>query len=158
LVLLEDQDRGRWDADRIAEGLAHVRQALAAAPPGPYTLQAAIAAVHAAAPSLEATDWTRIVALYDLLLQIAPAPVVELNRAAALAMRDGPQAGLELVEAILARGELQDYPLAHTARAELCRRLGRTADARRSYQQALALASQEPERRLIARRLAALED
>lgn len=158
LVLLEDQDRTLWDPDRIAEGRAYVRRALASGQAGYYTLQAAIAAVHTAAPTLEATDWAQIVALYDLLLQVAPGPVVELNRAAALAMRDGPQAGLEQVEAILARGELHDYPLAHTARAELCRWLGRTSEARRSYRQALDLARQEPERRLIARRLAALED
>ena len=121
---------------------------------GPYTLQAAIAAVHAAAPNFAATDWAQIVALYDLLVQVAPSPVVEINRAVAVAMRDGPAAGLALIDAILARGDLADYHLAHSARADLCRRLGRTAKPEPAYQRALALAQQEPERRFLERRLA----
>jgi RNA polymerase sigma-70 factor (ECF subfamily) len=123
---------------------------------GPYTLQAAIAAVHAEAPTAEATDWTQIVGLYDVLMRADPSPVVELNRAAAVAMRDGPAAGLALVDAILDRGDLGDYHFAHSARADLCRRLGMTADARSSYKRALALTRQEPERRFLERRLAEL--
>jgi RNA polymerase sigma-70 factor, ECF subfamily len=123
---------------------------------GPHQLQAAIAAVHAEAASAAATDWSQIVGLYDLLLRVAPSPVIELNRAVAVAMRDGPQAGLALVEAILARGELPDYHLAHAARADLCRRLGRTSEARAAYMQALALTRQEAEQRFLRRRLAAL--
>jgi RNA polymerase sigma-70 factor (ECF subfamily) len=153
LVLLEEQDRKRWNRDLIVEGTALVRIALSSQRFGPYTLQAAIAAMHAAAPSFAATDWSQIVSLYDLLLQVAPSPVVEINRAVALAMRDGPQAGLALIDAILARGDLVDYHLAHAARAELLRRLGRTAEARLSYQQALTLAQQEPEQRFLKRRL-----
>ncbi len=125
---------------------------------GPYTLQAAIAAVHADAASAAATDWGEIVGLYDLLLGADPSPVVELNRAVAVAMRDGPAAGLALVDAILARGDLQDYRLAHAARADFCRRLGNTAEARASYERALALTRQEPERRFLERRLAELPD
>jgi len=156
LVLLEDQDRGLWDRGQIAEGAELVERALKAGPPGPYTLQAAIAAVHAHAPSAAATDWAEIVALYTLLVRVSPSPVVELNRAVAVAMRDGPAAGLALVDAILARGDLADYHLAHATRAELCRRLGRLAEARAAYEAALRTARQEPERRFLARRLAAL--
>ena len=158
LVLLEDQDRKRWNRDQIVEGIALVRIALSSQRFGPYTLQAAIAAIHAAAPSFAATDWSQIVSLYDLLLQVAPSPVVEINRAVALAMRDSPQAGLALIDTILARGDLADYHLAHAARAELLRRMGRTAEARRSYQRALSLAQQEPEQRFLKRRLFNLEN
>lgn len=153
LILLEDQDRSRWDREKIAEGRSLVEQALASPRVGPYTLQAAISGVHALAPTGAATDWDRIVALYDLLLGAQPSPVVALNRAVAVAMRDGPQAGVELIDAILAGGALTDYHLAHAARADLCRRLGRAAEARTSYQRALALARQEPERRFLERRL-----
>jgi RNA polymerase sigma-70 factor, ECF subfamily len=156
LVLLADQDRSRWDRELIAEGTGLVHRALASQRFGPYTLQAAIAAVHALAPSADATDWTQIVGLYDVLLLADASPVIELNRAAAVAMRDGPAAGLALVDAILARGELGDYHLAHAARADLCRRLGRAEDARVSYERALALATQEPERRCLQRRIAAM--
>jgi RNA polymerase sigma-70 factor (ECF subfamily) len=156
LVRLEDQDRTLWDRNQIAEGVKLAQQALSSKRVGPYAIQAAIAAVHAEAPSTEATNWAEIAGLYDALLQAFPSPVVELNRAVAIAMRDGPTAGLALVEAILDRGELRDYRLAHAARADLCRRLGRTADARASYEQALALAEQEPERRFLERRLAEL--
>jgi RNA polymerase sigma-70 factor (ECF subfamily) len=156
LVLLDDQDRTRWNRDQIAEGTALVERALASGRVGPYTVQAAIATVHADAPNPAATDWARIVGLYDLLVAADPSPVIELNRAVAVAMRDGPSAGLALIDAILARGELADYYLAHSARAELCRRLGRTADARASYQRALALTRQEPEQRFLERRLADL--
>ncbi len=158
LVLLADQDRSLWNRDQIAEGAALVERALASRRAGPYALQAAIAAVHAEAVSADATDWNEIVGLYDVLLRAEPSPVVELNRAVAVAMRDGPAAGLELVDAILARGELQDYRLAHAARADLSRRLGRTAQARASYQRALALTRQEPERRFLERRLAELPE
>ena len=158
LVLLEEQDRTAWNAEQIAEGCALVRRALGAGvPPGPYTVQAAIAAVHAEAPAFEETDWREIVALYDLLSRMHPSPVVELNRAVAVAMRDGPEAGLALVDAILERGDLEDYHLAHSARADLCRRLGRTAEARTSYERALELTRQEPERRFLGRRLEELE-
>ena len=154
LVLLEEQDRTSWNAEQIEEGCALVRRALTAGvPPGPYTVQAAIAAVHAEAPAFEGTDWLEITALYDLLSRMTPSPVVELNRAVAVAMRDGPEAGLALVDAILARGDLEDYHLAHSARADLCRRLGRTAEARTSYERALELTKQEPERRFLGRRL-----
>ncbi|MCI0644237.1 MAG: RNA polymerase sigma factor [Chloroflexi bacterium] len=153
LVLIEDQDRSLWNREQIAEGTVLVQQALSAAGFGPYTLQAATAAVHAAAPSFAATNWTQIVGLYDLLLQATPSPVVEMNRAVAVAMHDGPAAGLVLVDAILARGDLANYHLAHATRAELYRRLGRTAEARAAYQQALALTQQEPERRFLERRL-----
>jgi RNA polymerase sigma-70 factor (ECF subfamily) len=158
LVLLEDQDRSLWNRDQIGEGIALVERALASRRFGPYTLQAAIAAVHTEAPNAAATDWAQIVALYDVLARAEPSPVVELNRAVAVAMRDGPLAGLTLVDAILARGDLDDYHLAHSARAELCRRLGRTAEARVSYRRALELTRQEPERRFLERRLGALRD
>jgi RNA polymerase sigma-70 factor (ECF subfamily) len=138
--------------------LALVGQALSSRPYGPYTLQAAIAAVHAEAPHAAATDWVQIVALYDLLARAEPSPVVELNRAVAVAMRDGPLAGLVLIDAILARGDLETYYLAHSARADLCRRLGRTAEARAAYARALSLTQQEPERRFLERRLRALSD
>jgi RNA polymerase sigma-70 factor (ECF subfamily) len=156
LVLLEDQDRSLWDGAKIAEGTALVERALASGRFGPYTVQAAIAAVHAQATDAAATDWPQIAALYGLLARTEPSPVVELNRAVAVAMRDGPLAGLELIDAILTRGELADYHLAHSARADLCRRLGRTADARAAYERALALTRQEPERRFLERRLAEL--
>jgi RNA polymerase sigma-70 factor (ECF subfamily) len=141
----------------IAEGTALVERALASRRFGPYTLQAAISAVHAGAPNAAATDWAQIVGLYDVLARVEPSPVVELNRAVAIAMRDGPQTGLDLIEAILARGELADYRLAHAARADLCRRLGKTAEARASYERALALTRGEPERRFLERRLAKLK-
>jgi RNA polymerase sigma-70 factor (ECF subfamily) len=153
LVLLADQDRSRWDRARIAEGSALVQRALASRRFGPYTLQAAIAAVHAEAPAAEDTDWGQIVGLYEVLLRIEPSPVVELNRAAAVAMRHGPAAGLALVDAILARGDLRQYYLAHSARADLCRRLGQTDEARAAYRRALELTRQEPERRFLERRL-----
>jgi RNA polymerase sigma-70 factor (ECF subfamily) len=158
LVLLDDQDRSLWNRDQIAEGSALVERALSSRRFGPYTLQAAIAAVHAEAPSAAATDWAEIVGLYDVLLRAAPSPVVELNRAAAVAMRDGPLAGLALIDAILSRGDLGDYHLAHSARADLCRRLGRTAEARAAYERAVGLARQEPERRFLERRLGELRD
>jgi RNA polymerase sigma-70 factor (ECF subfamily) len=157
LVLLEDQDRSRWNNDQIKEGLALVERAISLRRFGPYSLQAAIAAVHAGAPTPAATDWAQIVALYDLLARIEPSPVVELNRAVAVAMRDGPLAGLALIDAILARGELAEYHLAHSARADLCRRMGRTAEARESYERALALTQQDPERRFLKKRLAELK-
>jgi len=153
LVLLDDQDRSLWNHDQIAEGVALVERALSSHRFGPFTLQAAIAAVHAEAAGAAATDWTQIVGLYDVLLRADPSPVVELNRAAAVAMRDGPTAGLVLIDAILGRGDLTDYHLAHSARADLCRRLGKTAQARASYQRALDLTRQEPERRFLERRL-----
>jgi RNA polymerase sigma-70 factor, ECF subfamily len=156
LVLLDDQDRSLWNRGQIAEGTALVERALASGRVGPYTIQAAIATVHADASNPAATDWGRIVGLYDLLVGADPSPVIELNRAVAVAMRDGPSAGLALIDTILARGELADYYLAHSARADLCRRLGRTADARASYQRALALTRQEPEQRFLERRLADL--
>ncbi len=156
LVLLEDQDRRLWNRDYITEGSALVQRALAAGEVGPYAIQAAIAAVHANAPSSAATDWDQIVALYDLLARTEPSPVIELNRAVAVAMRDGPAAGLTLIDAILARGELENYHLAHAARADFCRRLGRTADARNAYERALSLTHQGPERRFLERRLEAL--
>ena len=156
LVLLEHQDRSIWNRDQIAEGLAVVERALAARQVGPYTIQAAIAAVHANASDADDTDWARIVVLYDLLARAEPSPVVELNRAVAVAMRDGPSAGLALIDAILGRGDLSDYHLAHAARADLCRRLGRIAEARASYERALSLTEQEPERRFLKRRLAEL--
>ena len=156
LILLADQDRSLWNREQIAEGEALVEESLVSRRFGPYTLQAAIAAVHAAAPAAAATDWAEIVALYDVLGRLEPSPIVELNRAVAVAMRDGPAAGLVLVESILARGELVDYHLAHSVRADLCRRLGRAADARASYQRALDLARQEPERRFLERRLSEL--
>jgi RNA polymerase sigma-70 factor (ECF subfamily) len=157
VVLLDDQDRSLWNHDQIAEGGQLIERALSSRRFGPYTLQAAIAAVHAEAATAADTDWPQIVGLYDVLLRADPSAVVELNRAAAVAMRDGPAAGLALVDAILARGDLGDYQLAHSARAELCRRLGRTADARASYERALALTRQEPQRRFLERRLAGLD-
>ena len=156
LILLDDQDRSLWNRDQIAEGTRLVERALSSRRFGPYTIQAAIAAVHAEAPNAAATDWAEIVGLYDVLARADPSPVIELNRAVAVAMRDGPAAGLALIDAILDRGDLLDYRLAHAARAELCRRLGRTADARASYERALALTRQEPERRFLERRLAEL--
>jgi RNA polymerase sigma-70 factor (ECF subfamily) len=157
-VLLDDQDRSLWNREQIAEGMALVERALSSRRFGPYTLQAAIAAVHAEAPNAAATDWVQIVGLYDVLARAEPSPVVELNRAAAVAMRDGPAAGLALIDAILASGELDDYYLAHAARAELCRRLGRSAEARASYERALGLTRQEPARRFLERRLSELPD
>ena len=154
IVLLDDQDRTQWNHARAAEGAMLVKRALASRRFGAYTIQAAIAAVHAQSPSPAATDWNEIVGLYDLLLHADPSPVVALNRATAVAMRDGPLAGLELINSILNEGHLQDYHLAHSARAELCRRLGRTVDARAAYQRALTFAKQEPERRFLERRLA----
>jgi RNA polymerase sigma-70 factor, ECF subfamily len=156
LILLDDQDRSLWDRAQIAEGTALVERAFASRRIGPYTLQAAIAAVHAEAPVAAATDWAQIVGLYDVLARAEPSPVVELNRAAAVAMRDGPAAGLALIDAILDRGDLADYPLAHSARADLCRRLGKIGDARASYERALTLTRQEPQRRFLQRRLAEL--
>ncbi len=153
LILLDEQDRSLWDRERIAEGVALVERALASRRFGPYMLQAAIVAQHAEASSAAATDWNRIAALYDLLASIEPSPVIELNRAVAIAMRDGPAAGLGLIEMILARGDLTDYQPAHAARADLLRRLGRSVDAREAYERALGLTHQEPERRFIQRRL-----
>jgi len=158
LILLDDQDRARWSRTLIGEGTGLVERALASRRIGPYTLQAAISAVHAAAPTAAATDWAQIVGLYDVLVRADPSPVIELNRAVAVAMRDGPAAGLALIDAILDRGALADYHLAHSARAELCRRLGRAADARASYTRALDLARQEPQRRFLERRLRELLD
>ncbi|MCK0507604.1 RNA polymerase sigma factor [Aromatoleum anaerobium] len=156
LVLLDEQDRSRWNRALIIEGMELVERALVSGRAGPYALQASIAAVHAEAPTGAATDWAQIVGLYDVLLRLDPSPVVELNRAAAVAMHDGPAAGLAAVDAILARGELADYHLAHAARADLCRRLGRTEESRAAYRRALALARQAPERRFLERRLAEL--
>jgi RNA polymerase sigma-70 factor (ECF subfamily) len=158
LVLLEQQDRSLWNRVQIAEGTALVERALSSRRLGPYMLQAAIAAVHAEAQTAAATDWGQIVALYGALASVEPSPVVELNRAVAVAMRDGPLRGLELIDAILARGDLTDYHLAHSARAELCRRLGRTADARAAYRRAIELAQQHPERRFLESRLSDLPD
>src|SRR3954452_18043960 len=156
IVLLEDQDRSQWDARLIAEGKTLVERALGTRRFGAYTVQAAIAAVHASAPTAAATDWRQIAALYDALLAISPSPVVELNRAVAVAMRDGPAAGLTLMDAILDRGDLGDYHLAHAARADLLRRLGRREESRQAYERALALAQQAPERRFLRMRLAQL--
>jgi RNA polymerase sigma-70 factor (ECF subfamily) len=158
LILLEDQDRTLWNRDQIAEGSALVERALASRRFGPYTLQAAIAAVHAEAPTAAGTDWAQIVGLYDVLLRAEPSPIVELNRAAAVAMRDGPAAGLALIDAILARGDLADYYLAHSARADLCRRLGRAAEARAAYARALGLTRQSPARRFLEGRLQDLRE
>ena len=158
LILLADQDRSRWARDQIAEGSALVERALTLRRLGPYTLQAAIAAVHAEAATEASTDWRQIVGLYDILVRADPAPVVELNRAAAVAMRDGPLAGLTLIDGILARGDLSDYLHAHSARADLCRRLGRVEEARASYTRALGLTRQEPERRFLERRLRELTE
>lgn len=153
LVLLEDQDRSLWNRNQIVEGVTLVERALSTGRFGAYTLQAAIAAVHAQAPSPQATDWAQIVALYDVLAQVEPSPIVDLNRAVAVAMRDGPSAGIELIDAIMARGQLADYHLAHSARGELFRRLGRNAEARVSFERAIGLTRQEPERRFLERRL-----
>jgi len=153
IILLEDQDRSLWNREQIVEGLQLVQRALATRAFGSYSLQAAIAAVHAQAGTSAQTDWAQIAALYDVLLRIEPSPIVELNRAVAIAMRDGPEAGLNLIDAILARGDLADYHLAHAARAELCRRLNRTADAKAAYERAITLAKQEPERRFLQNRL-----
>jgi len=153
IVLLEEQDRSQWDRRLIAEGSALVERSFAAPEIGPYAIQAAIAAVHANAPSAAATDWQKIVGLYDLLLRASPSPVVELNRAVAVAMRDGPAIGLSLIDRLLARGYLTNYHLAHAARADLCRRMGRADEARASYRRALELVQQEPERRFLERRL-----
>ncbi len=157
LILLEDQDRSMWDRNLIAEGIALVERALGSRRFGPYSVQAAIAAVHAEAPDAAATDWTQIVGLYDVLFGLSPSPVVALNRAVAVAMRDGPSAGLALVDRLLAEGTLAQYHLAHAARADLCRRLGRITDAITAYQKALELVSQGPERRFLERRLASLK-
>jgi RNA polymerase sigma-70 factor (ECF subfamily) len=156
LVLLGDQDRTLWNREQITEGVALVERALRSRNFGPYTLQAAIAAIHAEAASAAETDWDEIVGLYDVLLRADPSPVVELNRAVAVAMRDGPEAGLVLIDELLGRGELAQYTLAHSARAELCRRIGRIDQAIGSYQRALNLTSQEPQRRFIEQRLAEL--
>ena len=156
LILLEDQDRSRWHRGHIREGVELVEQALSSGRIGRYTIQAAIAAIHAEASDAAQTDWAQIVGLYDVLFRVDPSAVVELNRAVAVAMRDGPLAGLNLVEAILRRGELTEYHLAHSARAELCRRLGRSEEARQSYERALQFARQEPERRFLERRLNSL--
>jgi len=153
LVLLEDQDRALWNQELIAQGSALVERALSSRRFGPYTLQAAISASHANAPSASATDWGEIAGLYDLLLRLDPSPVVELNRAVAVAMRDGPLAGLALIDAILARGDLADYHLAHAARADLYRRLGRREEAKAAYRRALSLTQQEQERRFLERRI-----
>jgi RNA polymerase sigma-70 factor (ECF subfamily) len=158
LVLLDEQNRDVWNRAHIAEGLALVERALTSRRFGPYTLQAAISAVHAQARSAVETDWREIVGLYDVLLRVEPSPIVELNRAVAVAMRDGAEAGLALIDRLLDRGELKDYHLAHSARADLCRRLGKTAEARRAYERALSLVRQAPERRFLERRLAALAD
>lgn len=157
LILLADQDRSLWNHEQITEGAALVQRALRSRRIGPYALQAAIAAVHAQAPSANATNWSDIVSYYDLLLKAEPSPVIELNRAAAIAMRDGAEAGLRLIEALLARGELENYHLAHSARAELFRRLGQSNEARDAYERALGLARQEPERRFLERRLRELQ-
>ncbi len=157
LVLLEQQDRSLWNQSQIIEGIAFVERALSSKRIGPYTLQAAIAAVHAEASSAEQTDWAQIVALYDVLLRVEPSPIIQLNRAVAIAMRDGPATGLELVDALLERGELAQYHLAHAARADFCRRLGRKEEARVSYENALALTKQDPERRFLEKRLTQLD-
>src|SRR5229473_7527308 len=157
LILLEQQDRSLWNLDQIAEGIALTESALRSRRFGAYTLQAAIAAVHAEASSSASTDWRQITLLYNRLIRIQPSPVVELNRAVAIAMHEGPEQGLRLIDGLLAREELASYRLAHSARADLCRRLGRLAEARDSYEKALALASQEPDRRFLARRLAELK-
>lgn len=156
LILLEDQDRSRWDRGMIDEGLGLVKKAFAFRPPGPYTLQAAIAALHAEAVHYNTTDWEQITGLYSLLLRINPSPVVELNRAIATAMHKGPETGLRQIDAILGRGDLSDYPLAHSARAELCRKTGCIEQARVSWERALTLAKQGPERRFIERKLSEL--
>jgi RNA polymerase sigma-70 factor (ECF subfamily) len=156
IVLLNDQDRSLWNSEQIAEGSARIERALASRRFGPYTLQGAIAGVHAQAANADATDWGEIVGIYDVLLRLDPSPVVELNRAVAVAMRDGPAAGVALIEIILGRGDLQDYHLAHAAHADLCRRLGETAKARASYQRAITLSRQDQERQFLERRLTEL--
>ena len=158
LILLENQDRSLWNREQIAEGIKLVERALLSRRFGPYTLQAAIAAVHSEASDAASTDWPQIVELYNVLARAEPSPVVELNRAVAVAMRDGPKAGLALIEAILARGELADYHLAHSARADLCRRLGRKDEARSAYQRALSLTQQEHERRFLENRLREVDE
>jgi RNA polymerase sigma-70 factor (ECF subfamily) len=157
LILLANQDRALWNREQIAEGVALVEKALKSRRFGPYTLQAAIAAVHAEAESAAATDWQQIVALYNQLVRIQPSPVVYLNRAVAIAERDGPEAGLAHIDALLEHGELANYYLAHSARADLYRRLGRTAEARASYEKALALTQQEPERQFLQERIRQLK-
>jgi RNA polymerase sigma-70 factor, ECF subfamily len=157
LILLEQQDRSLWNKDQIAEGISLTEGALQSRRFGAYTLQAAIAAVHAESSSPASTDWREITLLYDRLLRIHPSPVVELNRAVAIAMYEGPEQGLRLIDDLLAREHLANYHLAHSARADLCRRLGRITEARASYEKALALANQEPERRFLARRLTELK-
>jgi RNA polymerase sigma-70 factor, ECF subfamily len=157
LILLENQDRSLWNREQIAEGVALLEKALKSRRFGSYTLQAAIAAVHAEAESLAVTDWRQIVALYDQLLRIQPSPVVQLNRAVAIAMCDGPEAGLAHIDAVLEHGELANYYLAHSARADMYRRLGRTAEARSSYEKALALTQQEPERQFLQERIRQLK-
>jgi RNA polymerase sigma-70 factor (ECF subfamily) len=156
LILLDEQDRSRWDRDFIAEGVALVSAALASQRIGPYSIQAAIAAVHAEAPSAAATDWREIVGLYDLLLRLTPSPIVALNRTVAIAMRDGPEAGLVVLDELMAGGELNGYQLAYAARADFCRRLGRNAEAREAYRRAIELTAQVPARRFLEKRLAAL--
>jgi RNA polymerase sigma-70 factor (ECF subfamily) len=156
IVLLEDQDRSLWSRDLIAEGKRLVEQAFASQTVGAYSIQAAISAVHAEAASGAETDWSQIVALYDVLLRAAPSPIVELNRGVAVAMRDGPAEGLALIDRILARGELAGYHLAHSARGELLRRLGEIEPAAEAFERALSLAKQEPEVRFLTRKLAAL--
>ncbi|HWC74091.1 MAG TPA: DUF6596 domain-containing protein, partial [Gemmatimonadales bacterium] len=156
LIPLEEQDRSLWNREQIREGVALIERAFASRQIGPYQLQAAIAAVHAEARSSGETDWSEIVGLYDVLLRIDPSPVIELNRAAAIAMRDGPEHGIALIDAVLVRGDLREYHLAHAAKADLYRRLGRNAEAKAAYEQALRLATEEPERKLMRRRLAAL--
>lgn len=158
LILLEQQDRSRWNRAQIEAGTRLVERALTNGNPGVYTIQAAISAVHARAETPQETDWAEIAALYDLLIQIEPSPIVELNRAVAIAMRDGPQPGLELIESILERGELTDYHLAHAAKADLCRRLGKSAEAKAAYEFALSLAKQEPERRFLQKRIRELSE
>jgi RNA polymerase sigma-70 factor (ECF subfamily) len=158
MILLDEQDRSLWNSNLIAEGSALVERAIASRRFGPYTLQAAVAAVHAEAPAAADTDWDQIVGLYDVLVRADPSPVVELNRAVAVAMRDGPAAGVALIDAILARGDLGDYHFAHSARADLCRRIGKTDEARASYERALRLTQQGPERRFLERRIAGLSD
>ena len=158
LILLDNQDRSLWDRDLIEEGKRLLERALRSAPPGPYALQAAIAAVHAEAPDAAVTDWARIVGLYDLLFRCSPSPVIELNRAVAIAMRDTPRAGLKAIDAILARGELKDYHLLHSVRADLFKRLGEAQEARRSYEKALSLTRLEPARRFLEKRLNELPD
>ena len=158
MILLADQNRGLWDGALIADGLALVERGRLAPEIGPYAIQAAIAAVHDSVPEAAATDWARIASLYDLLMIADPSPVVTLNRAVAIAMRDGPAAGITLIDALFAKGELLDYHLAHAARADLCRRLGRNAEARASYERALSLTQQGPERRFLERRIGELAD